>query len=149
LDADDHNLIKLIKGLNSTVPIMLVMNKIDLGPNNKTEEQLNASQFSLVKISAKKQQNINILKKQIKAFLVKESVDENEEIVISHSRQKDALEKTREVMNTFLNGMKSNFDEVVLAVDLRNALDYIGQIVGETTTDDLLNNIFGQFCIGK
>ena len=149
LDADDHNLIKLIKGLNSTVPIMLVMNKMDLGVNNKTEEQLQTSQFSLVKISAKKQQNIDILKKQIKDFLAKESVDENEEIVISHSRQKDALEKTREAMNTFLNGMKSNFDEVVLAVDLRNALDYIGQIVGDTITEDLLNNIFNQFCIGK
>ncbi|MEJ2050380.1 MAG: tRNA uridine-5-carboxymethylaminomethyl(34) synthesis GTPase MnmE, partial [Calditrichota bacterium] len=122
---------------------------IDLGINNKTEEQLKTDQFFLVKISVKKQQNIDILKKQIKDFLAKESVDENEEIVISHSRQKDALEKTREAMNTFLNGMKSNFDEVVLAVDLRNALDYIGQIVGDTTTDDLLNNIFGQFCIGK
>jgi tRNA modification GTPase len=69
--------------------------------------------------------------------------------VISHSRQKDALAKTRSAMHAFLGGIKSNFDEAVLAADLRSALDYIGQIVGETTPDDLLNNIFGQFCIGK
>jgi tRNA modification GTPase len=149
LDADDLNLIKVIERLNSTVPVILVLNKHDLGLNAKAEEKLSVCNLPLIKISAKNQENIDLLKKQIKDYLIKESIDESEEIVISHSRQKDALVKTRSAMHAFLGGIKSNFDEAVLAADLRSALDYIGQIVGETTPDDLLNNIFGQFCIGK
>jgi len=149
LDADDLNLLKLIDGLDSNVPVILVLNKIDLGLNHQTEEKLNSSNLPSIKISIKSQENISLLKKQIKDFLIKESIDESEEIVISHNRQKDALTKTQSAMQAFLSGIQLNFDEAVLAADLRNALDYIGQVVGETTSDDILNNIFAQFCIGK
>ncbi len=149
LDADDFNLIRLIEELNSNVPVILVLNKVDLGLNNKTEKKLNTRNLPSIKISAKNQENIDLLKKQIKGYLIKESIDDSEDIVISHSRQKDALVKTQLAMQDFLGGIRANLDEAVLAADLRNALDYIGQIVGETTSDDLLNIIFGKFCIGK
>ena len=49
----------------------------------------------------------------------------------------------------FSQNLKSGIDEVVLAVDLGNALTHLGKIVGTITTEEILNNIFGQFCIGK
>jgi tRNA modification GTPase len=52
-------------------------------------------------------------------------------------------------LQNFIAGIKSELDEVILASELRSSLDYLGEIVGEISSEDLLNHIFGQFCIGK
>lgn len=149
LDGNDFKLLKYIREFDGKIPIIIIMNKIDLGNHYETENELRGTKLPLVKICAKKGQNLDTLKKQIKQNLLSDTVVEDEDIVITNARHKEALVKTEKILKDFTNGLELGLDEVILAAELRSALNYIGQIVGETTSEDLINNIFNNFCIGK
>ena len=149
LDINDRLLINYIIKRENKIPILIVMNKIDLGKNSKTYTELHNLEFNIIEVSAKNGKNIQGLKNAIKESLTRDTVFEEEDILITNSRHKQALVSTEKSIRIFLKGIKANLDEVILATELRNALDHLGQIVGETTTEDVLNNIFSEFCIGK
>ena len=149
LDINDRLLINYIIKRENKIPILIVMNKIDLGKNSKTYTELHNLEFNIIEVSAKNGKNIQGLKNAIKESLTRDTVFEEEDILITNSRHKQALVSTEKSIRIFLKGIKANLDEVVLATELRNALDHLGQIVGETTADEVLNNIFSEFCIGK
>ncbi len=149
LDNDDMRLLKNIRQIGSGIPVLFIVNKSDLGREPLTYEQLEKTGLPVVSISAKLGTNLSELKKAIKTKLISDQAVEDEEIVVTNARHKSVLVKSRESISSFIAGAEADEDEVILAADLRNALDYIGEIVGETTTEDLLNNIFGNFCIGK
>jgi len=149
LNADDEKLLSIVGKLKDRVPTLVVINKIDLGRNKNTYRALKEKGFPLVEISAKNGTNMTELKKMIKKKVVLNTESESENVVITNSRHKNALQKTREALHRFAEGLSRQLDEAILAGELRSALDYVGQITGETTTEDLLNNIFSQFCIGK
>ncbi len=69
--------------------------------------------------------------------------------VVTNIRHYDNLLKTRDALKDVLNGLGINVTGDFLAMDIRQALHYLGEITGEITTDDLLANIFSKFCIGK
>jgi tRNA modification GTPase len=68
---------------------------------------------------------------------------------VSNVRHYDNLVKTREALEAVLTGLDNSITGDFLAMDIRGALHYLGEITGEITTDDLLANIFSKFCIGK
>ncbi len=88
---------------------------------------------------------IEILKKK---GLVSESFSEKS-AVVSNLRHKTALEKAREHLVKSVESIESKLSGEFISVDLRNAESALGEIIGIVTTDDILNNIFSQFCIGK
>ena len=69
--------------------------------------------------------------------------------IVTNSRHLEALQKAHESLNEVLNGMEMNITSDFIAMDIRRALAFLGEITGEISTDDLLGNIFGRFCIGK
>ena len=88
--------------------------------------------------------------KQISCNLeVSDEAVEAEDIIVSSARHKEVLGKAEKAMQNFSTGIQQGMDEVILASELRSALDYLGEIVGDITSEDLLNHIFGNFCIGK
>ncbi len=130
------------------VPTIEIMNKTDL--LTKTElASLQLTHSKRLFLSAKTKFNIKLLKQQIKTSLgIGGSLSDN--ITITTSRQQHALKHCFDKLNTaieLLNNQQSAYE--LVSIELHEALDAIGVILGKTTPDDILNNIFNQFCVGK
>ena len=144
----DIELIKNIINRYNVRPI-LIGNKIDLGKNNKAVENINSLHLPFVQISAKHKTNLDALKLEIKKLVSEEYQKTNDEIVISNLRHKNILERVKgSLLNAKISAKDAKGFEFV-ALDVREALESLGEITGETATDDILNHIFSNFCIGK
>jgi len=148
IDDQDKEIFKKLKNYKNT-SVIVVGNKIDLKQlkniRNKTE------QFSLpvVSVSAKTGQGLDGLKENISDILNEKYKNLGEEIIVTNKRQVESFEKTTFCLAESINAIESAEGNEFIVVELRNALDALGQITGETATEDILNNIFSGFCIGK
>ena len=104
-------------------------------------------ELDTVFVSAKRKENINLLT-DILVNIVKEYNISND-IIISNSRHYQALLAANNAMKQVEEGFKNNVPTDLIAIDIRQALHELGTITGEITTDEVLGNIFGKFCIGK
>lgn len=128
------------------INMLAVANKIDL----LSVEQITAlphTQSEAV-ISAKEKFHIDDLKNKIYHTAIKHELTGNETLV-TNIRHLEALQKTEESLIKVLSGINGEVTSDFLATDIKQALHYLGEIVGVVTTDDLLENIFSKFCIGK
>ena len=146
IDADaslDNQLLELEKIKTSAGDkLLLVINKIDLNPEIK--EDFKDALF----ISAKKNEGIEALKERLLTFVNTEQLSNNETIV-TNLRHYEELQLTLHEINSIIDGLNSGLTGDFLAVNIRQCLFHLGSITGEVTTDTLLGNIFGKFCIGK
>ena len=128
------------------VAMLVVANKADL----LSAEQISALPHtqSEVVISAKEKFHIDDLKNKIYHAAIKDELTGNETLV-TNIRHLEALQKTEESLIKVLSGIDSDITSDFLATDIKQALHYLGEITGAVTTDDLLENIFSKFCIGK
>lgn len=99
-------------------------------------------------ISAKLQQNTEVIKTALIRFADEEQEGAGD-VLVSNARHYEALLKASESLNRVVDGMSSGITGDFLAMDIRQALHHLGEITGEITADDLLGNIFANFCIGK
>jgi tRNA modification GTPase len=128
------------------VAMLTVANKIDL----LSPEQISAlphTQHDVI-ISAKEKFHIDDLKNKIYHTAINDKLTGNETLV-TNIRHLEALQKTEESLLRVLNGIDGSITSDFLATDIKQALHYLGEITGAVTTDDLLENIFSKFCIGK
>lgn len=124
---------------NST--LIVVANKADIHPlANGTE--------TVLQISAKEKQNLQQLEDAL-LDAVNLNLLNSDEVIISNIRHLEALQKTEDALNRVMGGIDNPVTSDFLALDIKQALHYLGEIVGVVTTDDLLDNIFSKFCIGK
>jgi len=137
--------------------LLVVANKMDLvesgewragGRGKGAEKKLVTSHQSLVTISAKNAMNIDFLKEKLYEAVISRKVTAGDTIV-ANARHFEALGKASESLDAALQGLEQGVTGDFLAMDIRRALNYLGEITGEITTEDLLGNIFGRFCIGK
>jgi tRNA modification GTPase len=149
-DAQQISLAELNQDLESLqkpgVVMLVVANKIDLLSREEIDN-LPHSQQAVV-ISAKEKFHIDDLKNKIYHTAIKDKLTGNETLV-TNIRHLEALQRTEESLIKVLNGIDSNITSDFLATDIKQALHYLGEITGTVTTDDLLENIFSKFCIGK
>lgn len=149
IDGDDRRLLAYLQQVPETTPVVIVLNKADRGLHSGTVETLRGRDKPGVVISAKTGENLGALKARIRELVLSDGEVENEDVVVTRARHRAALEQARAAVIAFRDGLSAGMDEAVLAGELRSALDYLGEVVGETTSEDVLNHIFGQFCIGK
>jgi tRNA modification GTPase len=146
IDADanlDNQLLELEKIKTSAGDkLLLVINKIDLNPEIKDNFK------NALFISAKKDEGIETLKERLLTFVNTEQLSNNETIV-TNLRHYEELQLTLHEINSIIDGLNSGLTGDFLAVNIRQSLFHLGSITGEVTTDTLLGNIFGKFCIGK
>lgn len=83
------------------------------------------------------------------AFMHGHAIDGREFVAVSKARHRDALLKARTSLQAFVGNLEAGVNMELLPVDLRDALDAVGEVTGETTADDVLDRIFSSFCIGK
>jgi tRNA modification GTPase len=126
------------------IPVIKVGNKMDEA-SPLLLAQLENEEFILISASQKK--NIQALKDKILSrfhIQVKQG-----DVLVTNVRHYQSLKQTDDALNRVLVGMDNGITGDFLAMDIRQALHYLGEITGEVTTDDLLANIFSKFCIGK
>jgi len=103
-----------------------------------------------IPISAHTGDGVELLKETIRnSFLHGSAIDSREFIAISRARHRDALVSADAILQRFLDGMRVKVELELLAVDLRDALQAVGTVTGQSTPDDVLDLIFSSFCIGK
>lgn len=145
-ETHEEELAQIIKDLkavteenNST--LLVVSNKSDIHP-------LEQENPDILEISAKEKSNLEKLEKALLEAVNLNQLN-SDEVIISNIRHLEALKKTDEALNRVLYGIDNPITSDFLALDIKQALHYLGEIVGTVTTDDLLDNIFSKFCIGK
>ncbi len=105
--------------------------------------------FEPLAISTKTGQGLDLLRKSIHGALIEADIQQEDSIFITNQRHQQAAISTTISLRRFLDALDQSFSLEFLAVDIREALNSLGQITGETTNDDILESIFSRFCIGK
>ncbi|KIC63687.1 tRNA uridine-5-carboxymethylaminomethyl(34) synthesis GTPase MnmE [Chryseobacterium taiwanense] len=104
--------------------------------------------FDFIKISAVENQNIQDLKNELSSYVEQLKASENN-VVITNQRHFEALQKSLDAVHKVKEAISFQISTELLAYELRNALEHLGEISGEVTNDEVLGNIFSKFCIGK
>ncbi|MBR9920297.1 MAG: tRNA uridine-5-carboxymethylaminomethyl(34) synthesis GTPase MnmE [Bacteroidetes bacterium] len=132
------------------IQVIAVANKMDLNPYTKAEhytgDHLSEDQF--IPVSALNNMNIEFLKDRLYDLAIGQGLNE-ESAIVSSARHYEALRKAHESLDDVLKGLNDNIPSDFVAMDIRRALAFLGEITGEISTEDLLGNIFSRFCIGK
>lgn len=136
-----------LQNLSTTSKQIIVANKTDL-VSDETVVKFNKSDIELLFISAKKQENLELLTDTLLAKAGIDSLDSNQ-LIVTNSRHYDALLKALDEIYNVQKGIDNNLSGDLLAIDLRQALYHLGEITGQVSNDELLGNIFANFCIGK
>ncbi len=148
LKEEDLEVIKKIKDKNAIV----VLNKSDLPAifdKDVLASYLSSDNSNILNISAIGGDGLEGLKNKIFKSCLKDWKEEREGVVITNLRHKFAIENTKTLLDRAVSALIENKPVEILALELRDSLDRLGEIVGAVTTDDILNKIFNDFCIGK
>ena len=147
LDDDDNEIFEEIKGKKKVI----VLNKNDLSLKITTEEvKWFFPEDPIISTSALKNEGIDDLKKTIYTSLVHRDVRATpEHLIVANIRHKTALIQVKDNLSNALKGLEEGTSLEFIAFEIRSALDAMGETVGETTTEEVLNRIFEQFCVGK
>lgn len=125
-----------------------ILNKIDM------EKKLDITNLTKVKkwieISALENIGIDTLENEIYNFILSENIeDSSEKLIITNIRHKSALEKTKKSIENIFETIDMGYPMDLIAVDLNDALDSLSEVTGEISSEDLLDHIFSNFCVGK
>lgn len=145
LESEDREVIEEIQNNNKKTIVLL--NKIDL------ERKIELDEFGLeniLEISAKDNIGIEDMEERIYSYIVEERVeDSSEKLIITNIRHKTALEKTKDAIRNIFETIDSGMPMDLISVDLKEALDSLSEITGEISSEDILDHVFGNFCVGK
>lgn len=155
LDENDRLILEFIQEKLQNTKVVVLLNKQDLDVVVSEQDIQNELQKYEIKdctvlaISAKLEQGIPLLEGTLKEMFYQGKISFNDEVYITNMRQKEAiaegLESLKQVKESILNQMPEDF----YSIDLMNAYEVLGQVIGETVEEDLVNKIFSEFCVGK
>ncbi|TLX74727.1 tRNA uridine-5-carboxymethylaminomethyl(34) synthesis GTPase MnmE [Labilibacter sediminis] len=141
--------------MNESQQLVVAINKIDLLSKDEIAQRYNNEKFkelsgsdAIVPMSAKKQNGIEQLSKELIKTINLQAVD-NDEVIVTNARHYEALQRSHESILRVLNGLHDGISGDFLAQDIREVLHFLGEITGHINTDEVLGNIFKNFCIGK
>ena len=126
--------------------LMVIGNKSDLKIDVKIKNHFNENNY--IMISSINENDVIDLKEKLNDFITKNIINDNSSIMINE-RHYNSLIKVKESIDNVKNNLKNKSNTDLLALDIKYALDNLGQITGEVTNDEILGNIFNKFCIGK
>jgi tRNA modification GTPase len=137
---------------DSDKQLIILINKTDQAlPTQQsilTEKIIIEDKESLLFISAKEKSGLEDLRLRLSEVIAKEKLN-SDSVIITNIRHYEALTHVSENLKRVLDGLDNQIPEDLLAIDIRQAIHYLGVITGEITTDEILGNIFRNFCIGK
>lgn len=145
LDEDDDEIIEMIKDKN----VIVILNKTDLDPVISKEDLEMKIDAPIILISAKEQSGLENLKNKIKDLFFHGELSYNDEVYLTNARHKSAFINSVESLKLVKQSIEDLVPEDFYTVDLLNAYEQLGLVIGESVTDDLVDKIFHEFCMGK
>ena len=127
----------------------MLLNKSDLKALVSVEEITNRTGHQVFLVSAKEETGIDRLEEKIKSLFYEGEIDFNDQVLITNMRHKEALREAFESIQMVEKSIEDGMPEDFFSIDLMNAYEELGSIVGEAVEDDLVNEIFSKFCMGK
>lgn len=146
LSEEDREILEKVQGKET----ILLLNKTDL-PQVIDEEEVKkyVNEENIIKISALHNEGIEDVHDRIEAMVYKGDIKSSSNVIITNSRHKDALYRAMKSAEDAMRAIEDRMPLDFVEVDLKNIWDYLGYINGDTVSEDLLDNIFHNFCIGK
>ena len=145
LDENDYEIMELLKDRHA----IILLNKSDLTPVTTVSDIKKHLDKKMIAISAKEQTGIDDLADTIKVMFFSGEVTFNDEIYITNVRHKTALNNAYEALKKVKESIDMGMPEDFYSIDLMDAYEELGSITGETIGEDLVNEIFSKFCMGK
>ena len=145
LDEDDDEIIEMIRDKN----VIVILNKTDLDPVISKENLEKILDAPIVLISAKEELGLENLKNKIKDLFFHGELSYNDEVYLTNARHKSAFMNSVESLKLVKQSIEDLVPEDFYTVDLLNAYEQLGFVIGESVTDDLVDKIFHEFCMGK
>ena len=145
LSGEDYEIINLIKGKKAIV----LLNKSDLEPVWKTGELREYLTCPFIEISAKTGDGISDFEETVRQMFYNNEINFNDQVYITNARQKNALAAANESLRAAVDTINSGLSEDFYTIDLMDAYISLGEVIGEAIEDDLADEIFSKFCMGK
>ncbi len=145
LDENDYNIIEFIRERKAIV----LLNKTDLDIVVTADELANKTGKEVIAISAKMEEGIDNFQTTVKDMFFQGNIKYNDEIYITNMRHKASIADSIESLDQVKKSIELDMPEDFYSIDLMNAYEELGKIIGEAVEDDLVNTIFREFCMGK
>ncbi len=145
LDENDYNILNIIKNRKTVI----LLNKSDLDTVTDADSISKITDSKIISVSAKDNTGLDELSETIVKLFASGEIDYNDEVYVSGERNKEALEETLESLKLVKKSINEGLPEDFYTIDLMNAYEQLGKITGESVEDDLVNEIFSKFCMGK
>lgn len=165
IQEDDKKLLEIIKDKN----YIILINKIDVTQRKLQKEEIERIIFEtdiekvgdkkrndketeldrIIEISAKEEIGIEKLENKIEEIFNLNQIDVNQEVVVTNERHRIAIIQAKEEINKVIIANQSGIPMDMLSIDLQNAVQHLGEITGESVSEDIINGIFKKFCLGK
>ena len=146
LTEEDKEILKLAESKNS----IILLNKVDLKENNlENSKELKKINKRIIKISAKNGNGIEELYNEIENMFQIKNLETDGEIIITNIRHKNQIEYAINNINEAINAVKNNLPIDIISISIKQTLEDLGKITGENVSEDIINEIFSKFCLGK
>ena len=145
LDENDRDIMAFIRDKKAVV----LLNKTDLQVVISPEELENMCGQKVIPVSAKEETGIDMLEEEIRRLFYSGEIRFNDQVTITNVRQKAALEESLSSIRMVEESIDGGLPEDFYSIDLMSAYEQLGRIIGEAVEDDLVNEIFSKFCMGK
>ena len=145
LTDEDKEIFNYVKETNK--PIIIIINKVDL--ETRLNKEYLSKDYKIVEISTKTKLGINDLKDTIKETFNLEKIITDDINYSFNSRSIGLLEKSKDKIVAAINAINDNYPVDIVELEIKSAWEILGEIIGETYTEELLDNLFSRFCLGK
>lgn len=146
LDEDDRKIIELIRDKKA----IILLNKVDvLKNNNKMEEEIKKLNKPVIKISAKEEMGLENLYDEIKKMFELNEISSNNEILITNERHKNQIIKAKQNILDAIETVRNNTPVDIISIYINQAMEDLGEITGVNVSENIINEIFAKFCLGK
>ena len=145
MDTEDYEIIEHIQDKN----VIILLNKSDLDAVVTKEEIISRLDKKILFISVKNREGMDKLYTAIEEMFFQGKIQMNDQVFLHHARHKQALAEVQKSLILVKNSIEEGLPEDFYSIDLMHAYEELGKIIGESVEDDLVNEIFSKFCMGK
>ena len=145
IDKEDIELLESVKDKNA----IILLNKSDKELKLSIEDIKKYSDKDVIIFSAKENTGVDELEDMIKAKFISKEINFNDQVIITNIRHQEIINEVSESLEMCLSSIEEGYEEDFFTIDLLNAYEALGEIIGETVDDDVVNEIFSKFCMGK
>ena len=145
LDENDKNIMEIIKDKK----VIVLLNKSDLQSVVEESYIKKIIQAPIVSISTKTNDGVKEFEDILYQMFVEGKIVFNDELIITNLRQKNSLKEALKSLKLVINSIEGQMPEDFYTIDLMNAYEELGKITGDSVEEDLANQIFSKFCMGK